>query len=562
MKQKRRVLPVDQVRGDLIDPVTGLQYENWLDSFYPGEESNWVPNQSFTDSRIYHEAGVINYNQDARDDPTATEGNFGPDKPIPGIPGIGSAPTDNIAAEIRTFLELEAGFHRMAVNSDDGFVLTSSLNPRDALAAQLGLFDGGRGAADSFFDFAVEESGIYPFTLYWWEGNGGANVEWFTVDLNTGEQILVNDTSNPNAVKSYQSGSPVPPYASSANPSPGKTGLPTDTNIEIVLEDAAQQVQTSSVKLSVNGQSVTPQVSKAGGTTTISYDPAAEFAPGSIVEVKLEFGDNASPPNAVTREYSFEILPRLLAAGSVDVRVASGSDDAEEHITEANAIDLTSSDLELPDEGGGGDLQEIGIRFQNVRVPAGSTISSATIQFTVDEADDEPTSLLIYGELSADPASYGADAGNITSRLKTTAFVEWNDIPVWDDASIGSAGPDQLTPDLSAIVQEIIGQPGWRANNAMAFIIVPNPGGERTAESFDGSAATAPLLHIDYTGGAGGGGGDASISIARSAAGVTITFGGTLQSSDSVTGPFTDVAGATSPASIPVSGSAKFFRAR
>lgn len=551
--------PVTQARGELIDAITGGPRENLVDTFYPGEESKWVPNASFTVPRIFQEDGVINYNQDSRNDPTATQGNFGPDKPIPGIPGI-TASTDNIAAEIRTFIELKAGFHRMAVNSDDGFVLSSSLNPRDALAAQLGLFNGGRGAADSFFDFAVEESGIYPFTLYWWEGGGGANVEWFTVDLNSGEKVLVNDTSNPNAVKAYRSGPSAPPYASSANPSPGRTGLSTDTNIEIVLQDAAQQVQTSSVKLSVNGQSVTPQVRKAGGTTTISYDPSAEFAPGSIVEVKLEFADSASPPNAVTQEYSFEILPRLLASGSVDVRVASGSDDAEEHLTESNAIDLTSSDLELGDEGGGGDTQAIGIRFQNVRIPAGSTISSATIQFTVDEADDEPTSLLIYGELSADPAAYGSDAGNITSRKKTTAFVEWNNIPEWNAASIGSAGPDQLTPDLSAIVQEIIGQPGWRANNAMAFIILPNPGGERTAEAFEGSAATAPLLHIDYTG--GGGGGDASISIARSAAGVTITFGGTLQSSDSVTGPFTDVAGATSPAAIPFSGTAKFFRAR
>ena len=746
--------PVSHVRGELIDPLSDLPFENFVDPFYPGEDSKWVPNPSFIDSQIYNEDGVINYNQDARDDPTATQGNFGPDNPIPGIPGI-SGSTDNIAAEVATFLELEAGFHRMAVNSDDGFTVSSSLNPRDALAAQLGLFNGGRGAADTFFDFAVEEAGIYPFTLYWWEGGGGANVEWFTVDLITGEQILVNDTSNSNAVKAYRTGPPPPPYASSATPSPGGTGVPRDINIEIVLEDAAQQVQSSSVKLSVNGESVTPQVSKAGGTTTISYDPSEDFEPVSTVAVRLEYADNSSPPNVVTQEYSFKTLGsavftfqegvngyagtfdteikggspdeersefdalnpdgsdggganhvlirfenifgtgpgqippgsaiadatltldifdegsdqtmhRMLVpwaesvtwneissdplnatgaapddtiaasaadagfaaplgtavvnlpastlqawldgtaenygwvifpggTGGVDfpssegtdptvrplltvtleeplyaVRVVSGSDDSEEHLTEANAIDLTSSDLELGAEGGGDDTQEIGIRFQDVAIPSGSIINGATIQFTVDEADDEPTSLLIYGELSADPAEYGDTAGDITSRTKTTAVVEWNDIPVWDDASIGSAGPDQRTPDLSSIVQEIINQPGWKFSNSMAFIIAPNPGGERTAESFDGTAETAPLLQVDFSSapsgggdpGGGGGGGDASISIARSTAGVTITFDGTLQSSNSVTGPFTDVAGASSPADIPLSGSAMFFRAR
>ncbi|MDG1890668.1 MAG: hypothetical protein P8L18_05095, partial [Verrucomicrobiota bacterium] len=187
---------------------------------------------------------------------------------------------------------------------------------------------------------------------------------------------------------------------------------------------------------------------------------------------------------------------------SADVRVSSGLDDAEEHTTEGNAMDLISSDLELGADAGAGDLQDIGIRFQNITVPAGATILNASIQFTVDEADDEPTSLLIYGELSTDPAEYGNAARSISSRSRTTAFVEWNDIPAWDDASIGSAGPDQRTPDLSPIVQEIVSQEGW-GGGAMAFMIVPNTedpamGGERTAEAFDGVEASAPLLHIEY----------------------------------------------------------------
>ncbi|MCF7762517.1 MAG: hypothetical protein K9N62_02475 [Verrucomicrobia bacterium] len=56
--------------------------------------------------------------------------------------------------------------------------------------------------------------------------------------------------------------------------------------------------------------------------------------------------------------------------------------------------------------------------------------------------------------------------------------------------------------------------------------------------------------------------GAASVDIARTATGVTVTFEGTLQSSDSITGPFTDVPGASSPATIPFAGNAKFFRTR
>lgn len=252
--------------------------------------------------------------------------------------------------------------------------------------------------------------------------------------------------------------------------------------------------------------------------------------------------------------------------GSLDIRISNGLDDAEEHPVEANTMDISSSDLELGAEGGAEDLQEIGLRFQNLTVPARAMITKASIQFTADEADEVPTSLLIYGELTTDPAEYGNAPGNISSRTRTSAVVEWNDIPAWDEASIGSPGPDQLTPDLSSIVQEMVSQESW-GGGAMAFIIVsktdePTMGGERTAESFNGDETAAALLHIEYTTGGGGGGDGGMISIARSATGITLTFEGTLQESDSVTGPFTDVAGATSPAAIPSSGSGKFFRAQ
>ena len=94
------------------------------------------------------------------------------------------------------------------------------------------------------------------------------------------------------------------------------------------------------------------------------------------------------------------IVPQLNAE-TLEVRVSDGLDDAEEHLTEGNAIDITSSDLELGAEDGGTDTQEIGIRFRDITVPASTTINSASIQFTVDEADDEETSVLILGELSA-----------------------------------------------------------------------------------------------------------------------------------------------------------------
>ena len=78
--------------------------------------------------------------------------------------------------------------------------LTVSLSPD--LTPALGEFDGGRGSADSIFNFIVPKAGVYPFRCVWMEGNGGANVEWFSV-TQSGAKILINDTANTSAMKAY-----------------------------------------------------------------------------------------------------------------------------------------------------------------------------------------------------------------------------------------------------------------------------------------------------------------------------------------------------------------------
>jgi len=52
-----------------------------------------------------------------------------------------------------------------------------------------------------------------------------------------------------------------------------------------------------------------------------------------------------------------------------------------------------------------------------------------------------------------------------------------------------------------------------------------------------------------------------TLSLARTATGLTLTFTGTLQSADAITGPWTDVTGA-SPQNVPTSGARKFYRAK
>ncbi len=188
-------------------------------------------------------------------------------------------------------------------------------------------------------------------------------------------------------------------------------------------------------------------------------------------------------------------LPACGGAGHVDVRVAAAADDAEEN--SARRVDMGSSDLELIEEAS---AQTVGIRFAGVDIPPEASIDRAYIQFGTNEVQRGSTSLLIQGEAIDNAPGFTTATGNVSSRARTNAAVPWPEIPAW--TMPGESGPDQRTPDIAAVIQEIVSQGGWVQGNALAVILTGT--GRRTAESFDGDRGRAPLLHVEYTPGPGG----------------------------------------------------------
>jgi hypothetical protein len=70
------------------------------------------------------------------------------------------------------------------------------------------------------------------------------------------------------------------------------------------------------------------------------------------------------------------------------------------------------------------------------------------------------------------------------------------------------------------------------------------------------------IAEVELLGEATGGPPASNISISAAGGAVTITYQGTLQSADQVTGPFSAVAGATSPYTATPSDAVKFYIAR
>ena len=275
-----------QLAGEMIDPSTGAPYVEYA---IPGGNPDGSYDQNLINWNI--DAGGFGVEAGSFQAPTA------PDEPIPGVT---TDYVDNMAAEILTYLELPAGLHTMGVNSDDGFVVSTGVHHQDLIRRSLGRFDGGRGVADTTFQFRVETPGVYPFRLVWYQGNGGAALEWFSVDEG-GQKILINDRSNPNAILAWRAlSAPVKPYVSAITPGPGEGQIPLDANISITIQDGGTQVLADSVELSLNGQAVTPTVNKTGSATVVSFNPPSNLERLSTNTLSLAYSDAATPPNMRT----------------------------------------------------------------------------------------------------------------------------------------------------------------------------------------------------------------------------------------------------------------------
>ena len=296
----------------------------------------------------------------------------------------------------------------------------------------------------------------------------------------------VLDSGTQQTLDSFGSGTNAAPVVD-AGPDRSVT-LPSTASLAGVVSDDGlpnPPGQVTSTWSKVSGPGTVTFASPASPTTTASFGAAGSYV------LQLSATDSAL---TTSDQLTVNVAPSGGGGTptAVDVPVRAGSDDAEENVG-SGSVSLSSSDLELVTDGT--TVQTVGMRFTNVTVPRGATITNAYVQFGVDEVSTGSTSLTLAAQAVDNAPAFTTATRNISARATTTAKVSWTPAS-WP--TVGARSLDQRSPSLGPAITEVVGRTGWASGNALALVVTGT--GRRTADAFEGGAANAPSLHIEYTG--------------------------------------------------------------
>ena len=178
----------------------------------------------------------------------------------------------------------------------------------------------------------------------------------------------------------------------------------------------------------------------------------------------------------------------------VTYQIITGRNDAREN--DAGVMGINFSDLLF------GNIRRWQfMRLINIEIPQGATINSAYLKlysFSSGYTSGNLT-IAIYAEKSVNglilTSAHGATTSEISGRARTTQTINWI------NPAFTAPSTQYASPDIKAIIQEIINQPAWQKGNAINIITDCGAAaaGWRDTWAFDGNPSKSAVLEIDYT---------------------------------------------------------------
>lgn len=198
----------------------------------------------------------------------------------------------------------------------------------------------------------------------------------------------------------------------------------------------------------------------------------------------MRFSDYGGPILFPVRDIDSPVAPELI------IPVVDGSDDAYEVDED---VKLTTNQLELTK---GTETVHTGLRYQELMIPRGAVITNAYIRFTSKGLNTSQASMVFKAEATGDAQKFKNQDEDITDRSTTGAEVTWdtdNDFPLSDEG-INS-------PDLSAVIQEVVNRGDWCGGNDLNIIIEGSSSvssSNRKVSGFEEGIGRTPQLVVNY----------------------------------------------------------------
>ncbi|MEE9333387.1 MAG: PilC/PilY family type IV pilus protein [Granulosicoccaceae bacterium] len=160
------------------------------------------------------------------------------------------------------------------------------------------------------------------------------------------------------------------------------------------------------------------------------------------------------------------------------------------------------------------DPTRYGYRFENIVIPAGTTVTTAKIVYTHNGAANQLGDISAYltAEATPNPDPYH-DGINVFAPLQsrldnihtTNALVSWTKMAPSVDGTNPSIGNKVETTDIKSLLTEVVGLTGWTSGNAVSILVTPDDNYSASNDSIRnlhgvGAAGNkAPVLHYTYS---------------------------------------------------------------
>jgi hypothetical protein len=199
------------------------------------------------------------------------------------------------------------------------------------------------------------------------------------------------------------------------------------------------------------GNPITQLPTRIPSGNQVLYQPAANFVGNDSFAFHADNGGTA-PAGGPSNTALIMIAVENLKGGEYQISAADDDVMAE---SPSGAQLSGSTYLRLGQ-------RALGLRFRAVEIPNGAQIVSAYLQLYAGMT--EKSIALVQAQATGSAADFGPSQPAVTQRQRTQASVAWD----WQ----GDEPENTWTssPDLKAIIQEIVNRPDWSSGNALALI--------------------------------------------------------------------------------------------